>query len=220
MTEKVIPVSIEDIVWKDLWFAMGYRDSEPEPAIQEMAKAHVAELLPGTRIRYAFRIVEASKLSPKKMMLDGREFTPNGIITSYLDGMTHACVFLATAGREFNAAIRRTRFKDDIFSEFVADSLGSLLAELAVSRLEKDLGMGEGQSLPYSPGYCDWDISDQKQFFELFPPQTCGITLSDTFLMSPEKSISGFCAFGEKLVRQPYHCEICRNTRCYKRRLK
>lgn len=218
MVERAVPVSIQDIVWKDLWFAMGYKGEEPEQGIQEMAEALVEEMLPGTMLRYAYRVVEARKLSPSRVMMDGKEFTTNGIISSYLGGMTHACVFLATAGEEFNATIRKIRFRDDIFAEFVADSLGTLLAELAVSRLEEDLRMDKGLSLPYSPGYCDWDISEQKLFFTLFPELTCGITLSESFLMSPEKSVSGFFAMGEKLQRQPYHCAICRNERCYKRK--
>ena len=95
---------------------------------------------------------------------------------------------------------------------------GQVLAEYAVGMIEKDYPTSGGISMSYSPGYCNWDIREQQILFSLFPPEPCGVHLSESSLMTPEKSVSGFYALGETLVRQPYHCEICKNTRCYKRR--
>ena len=132
--------------------------------------------------------------------------------------MTHALVFVGTAGREFDAAVKELNKEGDILADFIADSIGSVLAEMSVARIEADYKAGGGISKSYSPGYCDWNIREQSILFSLFPPKPCGIYLTDSFLMQPEKSVSGFFALGETLVRQPYHCEICKNTRCYKRR--
>ena len=215
--EVCFSIRPEELVRKDVWFAMGYRDSVPEPHICELVDKVAEELVPAARMRHMHRFVSAAKTSPTTMTLDGIGFKPGGIICSYLDGMTDACVFTATAGREFDEALKRLNSRGDIVADFVGDAIGTVLAELAVSRLEQSLGR-EG-SLSYSPGYCGWDIREQRQFFTLFPPQPCGIVLGESFLMKPEKSVSGFCAFGEKLTRQPYHCEICKNSNCYKRKI-
>lgn len=208
----------DELPEKDVWFAMGYKDSVPEARIRDMALSIRDSLVPKAVLRYMYRVVDAEKVSPTQVVMDGHLFTPKGIICSYLKGMTKALIFVATAGREFDTAVKELNAKGDIVSDFIADSIGSALAEIAVSRIDEDYKTATGVSMSYSPGYCDWDIREQKILFSLFPEQPCGIVLSDSFLMSPEKSVSGFYALGDTLVRQPYHCDICKNTRCFKRR--
>lgn len=218
MVYKEFTMTPEEFPIANLWFAMGYRGSMPDEHIQEMAEAIVNRLIPSTVARYMYRVVPAEKLSGRQILLDGHEFAPEGIICSYLDGMQSACVFVATAGVEFDGKVRELNKEGDIVADFIADSIGTVIAELAVSRLEDEFLPLERHSMSYSPGYCNWDIKEQHLFFPLFPPKPCGISLTDSSLMQPEKSVSGFFAMGENLVRQPYHCQICKNTKCYKRR--
>lgn len=218
MCQREFILQPEALVLKDLWLAMGYGDAEPDADIRALAEDIVRRTVPAARLRYMYRIVPAERLSAGQVRLDGEDFRTGGIIGSYLEGMTHACIFVATAGVEFDSAVRAVNSEGDIVADFIADSVGTVLAELAVERLERDLAPQAGLSMPYSPGYCGWDIKEQQQFFKLFPPQPCGILLSESSLMSPEKSISGFFAMGEHLQRQPYHCDICKNSKCYKRR--
>jgi cobalamin-dependent methionine synthase I len=42
----------------------------------------------------------------------------------------------------------------------------------------------------YSPGYGDWDISEQAKLFRLVPGDAIGVHLSETHQMTPEKSVS------------------------------
>jgi len=218
MVERCFGIGADGISRKEVGFAMGYGDSEPDSGIKALVEDVISELVPVTRLRYIYDIVPAEKISPRQIRMAGKLFTPDGIICSYLDGMTRACVFIATAGREFASKLSELHQRGDIVLDFIADSLGSVLAETAVSRIEDDLPSQHPLSLSYSPGYCNWDIREQKILFSLFPPEPCGVTLTDSSLMIPEKSVSGFFAMGEKLVRQPYHCQICKNTKCYKRR--
>lgn len=218
MKEVEFRIAPEELSRQSVWFAMGYRGATPEQRICDMAEEVIERLVPGTVVRYMYRIVPAQKLSPTSITLDGTQFKPGGIICSYLDGMTDACIFIGTAGREFEAALHEINAEGDIVTDFIADSIGTVLAELAVDRLEKDLHPELNLSMPYSPGYCGWDIREQQSFFPLFPPEPCGVVLSESSLMKPEKSVSGFFAMGKDLVRQPYHCEICKNSKCYKRR--
>ena len=218
MTERSFSIEASAFSREDLWTAMGYNGAVPDDRVRGLSEELIEDLVPSARMRYMYSIVEAERITKQQLTFDGRTFSPGGIICSYLEGMTHACVFVATAGREFDAKLRELAEKDDIVADFIADSIGTVLAELAVSRLEAELGIDAHLSLPYSPGYCGWDIREQQDFFPMFPPEPCGIKLSESSLMTPEKSISGFFAMGENLARQPYHCEICQNKKCYKRR--
>lgn len=218
MIYKDFQISPEELPEKEVWFAMGYKDSVPEQMIQEMVRQVRDALVPKAVLRYMFQIVEASKLSSRQVLFAGKTFTPEGIICSYLKGMTHALLFIGSAGWEYDRAKEEMKADGDIVADFIADSIGTVLAEMTVAQIEKDYDGPETISMPYSPGYCDWDIREQHLLFSLFPEKPCGVILSETSLMAPEKSVSGFFALGETLQRQPYHCEICKNKRCFKRR--
>lgn len=219
MTSRTTTAVWDDALRREVWMAMGYGGCVPERRVSDAVDALAGRLLPAARLRYMYGIVPAARLAPAQVSLGEETFAVGGIIGSYLRGMDHACVFVATAGEEFDAAVGRMKEEGDILADFMADAIGSVLAEKAVSVLETELSAaGEPCSLPYSPGYCGWDIREQHKLFSLFPPQPCGIVLSDTSLMRPEKSVSGFFAMGKTLVRQPYHCEICQNQKCFKRR--
>jgi len=45
--------------------------------------------------------------------------------------------------------------------------------------------------LRYSPGYCGWDITGQRRLFAALRPEEIGITLRESCLMEPLKSVSG-----------------------------
>ena len=218
MVERAFQISPEELPEKEVWFAMGYKDSVPEERIRGMVRELICELVPKATLRYIYQVVEAEKLSPRQVRMAGKTFTPEGIICSYLRGMTHALLFIGSAGWEFDRAKEALKANDDIVADFIADSIGSVLAEMTVARIEQDYVGKETISMPYSPGYCNWDIREQHILFSLFPERPCGIILSESSLMTPEKSVSGFFALGETLQRQPYHCQICKNTKCFKRR--
>ena len=218
MIERAFQISPEELPEKEVWFAMGYKDSVPEERIRGMVRELICELVPKATLRYIYQVVEAEKLSPRQVRMAGKTFTPEGIICSYLQGMTHALLFIGSAGWEFDRAKEALKANDDIVADFIADSIGSVLAEMTVARIEQDYVGKETISMPYSPGYCNWDIREQHILFSLFPERPCGIILSESSLMTPEKSVSGFFALGETLQRQPYHCQICKNTKCFKRR--
>lgn len=221
MTERTGTVIVNDALMNEVWLNMGYSGAVPEQRIFDKAFEIAMRLVPLVRLRYAYEIVPAEMLSPGAIRLGGKEFKPGGIIRSYLKGMEQACVFVGTAGIEFDTAVHEMKMEGDILADFIADAIGSALAERTASLLGQELdNMGTGVSLPYSPGYCGWNIKEQHIFFSLFPPQPCGVSLSESSLMSPEKSVSGFFAMGKKIIKQPYHCKICQNTQCFKRKKK
>jgi hypothetical protein len=70
----------------------------------------------------------------------------------------------------------------------------------------------------YSPGYCGWHMSGQKKLFEFLHPQDIGITLLDSYLMRPLKSISGVMVVGDKKIHifedtYPF-CSQCKTRSC------
>ena len=57
---------------------------------------------------------------------------------------------------------------------------------------EEAVAAGKKARPRFSPGYGDVDLAVQKDFFRLLPCTRIGLTLMDTLIMSPEKSVTAF----------------------------
>jgi cobalamin-dependent methionine synthase I len=95
--------------------------------------------------------------------------------------------------------------------------------EKAMDAIQRKLAAKEGRigkklTNRFSPGYCDWPVGDQQQLFSLLPENFCGITLLETALMLPVKSVSGIIGIGEKVKYFDYPCKFCTMQKCFRRR--
>jgi len=75
--------------------------------------------------------------------------------------------------------------------------------------------------LSYSPGYCGWHLSGQEKLFQFLHPERIGISLNDSYLMTPLKSITGVLVGGKKEIHifksnYPF-CSYCKDRSCAER---
>ncbi len=139
-------------------------------------------------------------------------------------------LFALTLGRPVSSKIEGLFAENDFALATMLDSIASLAADRAVERLERDFARelaDQGHpapmhvSLGYSPGYCGWHISGQKRLFDALHPKDIGITLNDSYLMAPLKSISGILVEGPGGIHQfePNFtfCRTCRTHSCVPR---
>ena len=108
---------------------------------------------------------------------------------------------------------------------FIADALGSVIAEHCADQMEICLQesidkLGWRHTNRFSPGYCGWHVSQQQLLFPLFGGNTCGVCLTESSLMVPIKSVSGIIGLGEKVRKLNYTCGLCDFKQCYKRKSK
>jgi hypothetical protein len=137
-------------------------------------------------------------------------------------------LYVATLGEPLPARIRQL-FEDDALAQAwmldaVASAAADLLSERLAERWREDLhgrGMDGVRVLPYSPGYCGWPTSGQRPLFDALRPEEIGVTLNDSCLMSPIKSVSGVlvAAPGEAHKFRPDFpfCDDCRTRECGRR---
>jgi Vitamin B12 dependent methionine synthase, activation domain len=107
-----------------------------------------------------------------------------------------------------------------------ASSTTDRLATIAAERFREEC-QAEGRVtpaehvLPYSPGYCGWHISGQRRLFDRLCPDRIGLTLTETFLMQPIKSVSGVFVVGPRdihLFRNDFDfCAACVTQACRER---
>ena len=150
-------------------------------------------------------------------------FNPGRIITFAMKDAFFYAFFTATIGNQYDEYCKRLKKNNDILLTFIADIIGSILAEATVSWLMNrltEIAEVEGLKVSnnYSPGYCDWALVDQKKLFGLFPENITGVRLTDSCLMLPVKSVSGIVAIGKAVKKQAYSCNICKMITCVRNR--
>ena len=89
-----------------------------------------------------------------------------------------------------------------------------------VQKQSGEFGPSDG-ALRFSPGYCGWHITAQRKLFDLLDPDETVISLNESCLMSPLKSISGVLVIGRKEIFDfddsfPF-CSTCSDHSCRER---
>jgi cobalamin-dependent methionine synthase I len=128
-------------------------------------------------------------------------------------------VFLCTAGPEIGDHARQLINEKDFLKGYIFDIAGSEIVEAAADKMQEALRinlLAENIMITnrYSPGYCGWHVSEQHKLFTLVPGNYCNISLTDSSLMQPIKSVSGFIGLGGKVRFSPYTCNLCDMQNC------
>ena len=156
--------------------------------------------------------------SGKSIRIDNTAFALNKIVYHQLKHSEQIAVFVCTAGEQIGEWSKQ-RMSADPLKGFIADILGSVVVETAIDVIQKKLSdeialAGLKNTNRYSPGYCGWHTSEQHKLFSLFPKGICGICLTESALMLPIKSVSGFIGIGANVRFNPYTCDLCEAIHC------
>lgn len=111
--------------------------------------------------------------------------------------------------------------EDDLLHDYILHGIGTAAVEKAVNLLldtvERETGLYT--SLPFSPGYCDWDIARGQEFIlNSIDPSVINVKVMPQSLnMVPVHTISFVSLMGaEKMDRNP--CRFCNLKKCHNRR--
>ena len=122
-------------------------------------------------------------------------------------------LFALTLGAELGEAVSRGFAEGDFALATLLDAAASEAAERAAEVLQLRVGESWEPGLAlmrYSPGYCGWHLSGQEALFARLRPGRAGITLRESGLMEPLKSISGVIVGGEASIHDFDDCfEFC-----------
>lgn len=153
------------------------------------------------------------------------EFETKKIVYGQLKKSDCLALFICTAGKEVGIRSRAAMQERNFLRGYIFDVIGSEIVEAAADLMQNELEKAaalEGLKMTnrYSPGYCGWDVVEQHKLFSFFPDNYCGITLSESALMNPEKSVSGFIGLGENVRKNEYTCRLCDMKTCIYRRVR
>ncbi len=228
MFEKQLTYDDLDIADRELFVQMGYGESLPDADIMHEIDRLKSEIRAFLKPRFGFVTLDGGELDTanKTLLIDGTLFNVGRIITSQLRGAEGYALFVATSGTAFEQFQRRLEAEGDMVRVFIADSMGSVIAEKTADVMERWLQIfinsrGWKHTNRFSPGYCGWHVSQQQLLFPMLGERNpCGIKLSDSSLMVPIKSVSGIIGLGANVKKLEYTCGLCDYAKCYKRRKK
>ena len=206
---------------------MGYQPgTAPEPVtllINEIAE----ELLSIGDIKAEYRIFTETGFQheEKSLLIEGVTFNIKPIIYKQIKEAEEAALFICTAGPVVGEKSRDSMKSGDLLKGYVYDVIGSEVAEAAADLMQEELkaeaaARGKKITNRFSPGYCGWDVAEQHKLFSFFKDNFCGITLTESALMNPIKSVSGLIGIGEYVKYAPYQCHLCDDKNCIYRNKK
>lgn len=178
-------------------------------------------------IKGGYKIFESIQINTYNdtIQINDLTFSPSKIVVTQFKNATFLALFVCTAGKRISEYSKQIASEGDSLLSYIFDVIGSLTVEKAMNKIQKTLEqkMQENElyiSDRFSPGYCEWSVAEQQLLFSLLPNNFCGITLSDSFLMSPIKSVSGMIAIGKGLKQKGYQCHWCNDKSCMYGRIK
>jgi len=206
---------------EEIAFALGYTDGKIPPHFLETIDGVIHRVPELCTIQAGFRLVNVNHSTEGKRSIQVGEiqFQTQHIVTSQLKKADQIVLFLCSLGSGMELWSKQCMGEGDPASGFFIDTVASILVETAADLLHDHItNYLNTQDLHvtnrYSPGYCDWSVEEQKKLFSFFPKGFCGVSLTDSALMIPIKSISGIMGAGRNVEFQSYVCDTCGRKDC------
>ncbi|MGQ1910588.1 vitamin B12 dependent-methionine synthase activation domain-containing protein [Marinifilum sp. RC60d5] len=200
------------------------RIDDSMPDYSKFLENEIVNSLSPSKIEGGYVIMPA-QVNKNTVVVGNNTFEVGESIAKKYTNSTHIAIFTCTAGKLVSKRIQELNSQGLILEAYLVDLLGSVMVEKAMDNLQsilEDECALEKQNISnrYSPGYMDWNVMEQRMLFDLLPDNFCGIQLSESCLMTPVKSISGFIGIGEKVRFQKHACHFCNSTNCIYRNSK
>lgn len=215
----ILPEEIEEF--------MGFEPGQsPEPFPELIAQAlNLASK--HCHINGAFQIFSKISIHPQKetISIEDQTFSPGKVVVTQLKEATRLAVFVCTAGAGISEISKKKAAKGDEMIAYALDVVGSVTADKAAGKLLEKMQKevqpaGFNITDPFSPGYCNWGVAEQHRLFALLPSGICGISLSESALMHPIKSVSGITGIGKDCKQMGYQCNWCTDRECFVGKIK
>lgn len=120
----------------------------------------------------------------------------NTPLEQVLEDAVSLALFAVTLGEEVSNRMTGLFDAGELAEGYILDQIASFaadeLVQVAARRFQAESETTPGTAvLPYSPGYCGWNVTGQRALFLRLVPDELAITLNDSCLMHPVKSVSG-----------------------------
>ena len=182
--------------------------------LEKMLEAAMVVCKP--KVLYKSAYIE--KKGESSIIADGIELISH-VLRVNLDPVHRFFPFVVTCGTEL---AEWSNSFDNMFDRYCADTICEIALWEANKALEYDLAdrFQPGPTSHMNPGSLpDWPLEEQRKVFALRgnPQESIGVTLTDSYLMLPVKSVSGILFATDADFK---NCMLCPRAECQGRRAK
>lgn len=204
---------------------MGYgTGGVPSARVESLVKEYADNISHLIEPSYSYVIRDINSVRGSRVFIEGSVTFRSNIIARLLERCQKVAVFVVTIGSRLGDVVRQLSKDGLMVQAAVLDAIGSDAVETLAHVVQDIVGNeakaeGLGISLRFSPGYCDWRVSQQKMVFRAMNGDTAGVRLTDGCLMVPQKSVSGVIGIGPASEVENYNpCKTCKKRDCIGRR--
>ena len=179
----------------------------------EAALADARELIEPAAVWDAFPIQEFRH--ERLVLADGIKIG-GGPVATVVAGATELVVGVCTIGGAISQRISEQMRGDERLRAMFLDDLGSWavdqVRQQVCRRIEDDAaGRAWHASASLSPGESEWSVAEQAVIFSLVDAREIGVTLNESMVMSPVKSLSLIVGTGPNAlgVEGASNCDFC-----------
>ncbi len=174
---------------------------------------------------YSYVIRDIKRVQGSIVVIEDSIVFRSRAIAELLQQCCKVSVFVATIDNRLEEIACQLAEDGLVLRSAVLDAIGSSAAEGVAEFVQGRIGeAANGQGLiisqRFSPGYCDWEIGQQKMVFRAVGGDSAGIRLTEGCLMIPRKSISGIIGIAPpgSEVDKYNPCQSCDRHDCRGRR--
>ncbi len=160
--------------------------------------------------RFIHERLELMSTSPT----DGKVQLAGALIAQHLAAAQEIIVMVCTIGAELDDTVS-SLFKSDPVTAVALDGVGSAAVELlaiqACNLFEAEaLEKGFKTSMPLNPGMVGWPVEEgQPQIFSLLDSESIRVSLTESCMMVPNKSLSMVLGIGKEMSAAGSGCDYC-----------
>lgn len=187
---------------------LGFKGVQPEARVDSLILKCLEELEEIQQFQYVYKLFENIP-----------EFLNRPPYIAFLTGCTAVILCVTTLGAEVDKKIKYLS-RVNLERSVIFDACASALLEYYADEYEKKLG--ENLTYRFCPGYGGSETGDIKYIFQLLHPEKIGVSLLESNLMLPQKTMAGIIGVGKSAAKSCADCimvEKCQfrkeGARCY-----
>lgn len=200
--------------------ALGYKDpNSAGDAIRGLVDEHLNAVVAAAEPQVIYCGTAFNITGNRVELPSGHVFTGKTLhqAVGKCDGLV---VGLVTLGRKVDKAIAEAS-SQDAFCGYLMDVISGLLVEMAAHQfwqhLVGDLSREGYKATSFvSPGAAGFPLVEQRQVFSFLKPERIGVSLTDSCLMEPTKSLTLIMGYGKDIVpaKHSHDCSTCDMEDC------
>lgn len=212
--------------WRQVLHDIGYSaDSKLSTRVASLINEYLENAHHLFAPSYSGVIRDIKSVQGARVVIEGSIAFESKVIARLLEQCNKVAIFLATIGNHLEEMVCHLAEDRLILQATVLDAIGSVAVESVANFVQDRIGeiardQGLYVSQRFSPGYCDWDIGQQKMVFRAMDGNSASVRLTEECLMLPQKSISGIIGIGpgDSNIETYNPCQTCNKDDCQGRR--